>query len=227
MAAAPSQATGSSAAPSGLSGDETSPPQPPAAAPKPPAQAKRFGAARKLLDALYRWLAFRADKAFARACIASLGRSGEHFDVVISTYGPAGVHTVARRLKRLRRKPLSGTPRPIHRPPSRRLRPARARKRPMRCRSRRLRSTRKSPARRCRAPPCSCAGASAKRCPRWRRPHRRRGVRPGHRPCPRNCKPGAARGLARVARGPIHRLYRPIPPARRWTKQTLPPGPVH
>lgn len=88
-----------------LAGQGGEPPRPtaaPPATPKARAGATQNGAAHKLVDALYRWLIFRADKAFARACYAALARKGEHFDVVISSYGPASVHTVARRLKQKR-----------------------------------------------------------------------------------------------------------------------------
>ena len=53
------------------------------------------------LDSLYLWLAFCADAAFARACVRELLLMGEHYDVVISSYGPLSVHTIARWAKRL------------------------------------------------------------------------------------------------------------------------------
>lgn len=57
---------------------------------------------KRLLNTLYLWLYDRADKAFARACFKELYGMGKHFDVVISTYGPLSVHTVARKAKRWR-----------------------------------------------------------------------------------------------------------------------------
>ncbi|MFH1880951.1 MAG: hypothetical protein ABIK64_09160, partial [Bacillota bacterium] len=64
---------------------------------------KREGAekAHPLMNALYLYLADRADAAFGRACIREAKRMGRTFDVVLSTYGPPSVHTVARKVKRL------------------------------------------------------------------------------------------------------------------------------
>ena len=80
-----------------------------AAAPVSPAPAARPAAGKSpstrknpLLDALYLWLVGRADAAFARACLRELRRMNRHFDVVLSTYGPVSVHTVARRVKQAR-----------------------------------------------------------------------------------------------------------------------------
>lgn len=79
------------------------PPAPtPAQTPAPPRKSAGTGRLHHLLDVLYRWLLWRADKAFANACVRALRKRGEHFDVVLSSYGPASVHTVANRLKRLR-----------------------------------------------------------------------------------------------------------------------------
>jgi glycosyltransferase involved in cell wall biosynthesis len=57
---------------------------------------------RKLLDALYLWLSDRSDAAFARACVRELQAVGKRYDVVISTYGPASVHRVALKARRMR-----------------------------------------------------------------------------------------------------------------------------
>lgn len=57
---------------------------------------------RRLLDALYLWLAARADAAFARACVRKAGELGQTYDVVLSSYGPHSAHTVARQLKQQR-----------------------------------------------------------------------------------------------------------------------------
>lgn len=76
---------------------------------RPPAQAKKHSPAKsspslqkRAINALYLWLYDRADAAFARACFKELYGMGKHFDVVISTYGPLSVHTVARKAKRWR-----------------------------------------------------------------------------------------------------------------------------
>ncbi|MEA4999058.1 MAG: hypothetical protein VB087_06685 [Candidatus Limiplasma sp.] len=68
-------------------------------APQPPPVRKAASRAHRVLDALYRWLTFTADAAFARACLRELDTMGQLFDVVISTYGPHSVHTVARKAK--------------------------------------------------------------------------------------------------------------------------------
>ena len=56
---------------------------------------------RPLLNALYLYLDDRADAAFARACIRKAKTMGRQYDVVLSSYGPLSVHTVARQLKRM------------------------------------------------------------------------------------------------------------------------------
>ena len=53
-----------------------------------------------LANAVYLWLTFCADAAFARACVRKLAGMEEHFDVVLSTYGPLSVHRVAYRARR-------------------------------------------------------------------------------------------------------------------------------
>jgi len=62
----------------------------------PPSLHKRW------LNTLYLWLYDLADATFARACFKELYGMGRHFDVVISTYGPLSVHTIARKAKRWR-----------------------------------------------------------------------------------------------------------------------------
>ncbi len=64
---------------------------------------KKEGAekARPLMNTLYLFLADRADAAFGRACIREAKRMGRTFDVVLSTYGPLSVHTIACKVKRL------------------------------------------------------------------------------------------------------------------------------
>ncbi|HPF87821.1 MAG TPA: glycosyltransferase [Candidatus Limiplasma sp.] len=52
------------------------------------------------INALYLFLADRADAAFARACKREIMRMGKRFDVVLSTYGPLSVHSVANYAKR-------------------------------------------------------------------------------------------------------------------------------
>ncbi len=74
-------------------GESTAAPKP--AASTPPAKNWRA----RLLDALYLWLTFTADAAFARACLRELHAMHSHYDVVISTYGPHSVHTIARKAK--------------------------------------------------------------------------------------------------------------------------------
>jgi hypothetical protein len=54
-----------------------------------PAKAKSW------VNALYLLLAYRADAAFAHACIREVKRMGKRYDVVISSYGPLSVHTAA------------------------------------------------------------------------------------------------------------------------------------
>ena len=76
------------------------PPPKAQAAPQPaPAPAPAQTLRARLLDALYLWLTFTADAAFARACVRELHAMGRQYDVVISTYGPHSVHTVARKAK--------------------------------------------------------------------------------------------------------------------------------
>lgn len=74
-----------------------------AVSPAPPAVGTSAPARRNpLLDALYLWLAGRSDAAFARACLRELRGMHRRFDIVLSTYGPASVHTVARKSKQAR-----------------------------------------------------------------------------------------------------------------------------
>ncbi len=52
-------------------------------------------------NALYLYLADRADAVFARDCVREVKRMGEHYDIVISSYGPLSSHRVAAKIKRL------------------------------------------------------------------------------------------------------------------------------
>ena len=52
-------------------------------------------------NALYLFLADRADAAFARACIRKVKHMKEQYDVVLSSYGPLSVHRIACKIKRL------------------------------------------------------------------------------------------------------------------------------
>ena len=71
----------------------------PAPVPRPTPAGAPASRGHRVLDALYLWLTFTADAAFARACLRELDAMGEQFDVVLSTYGPHSVHTVARKAK--------------------------------------------------------------------------------------------------------------------------------
>jgi glycosyltransferase involved in cell wall biosynthesis len=75
--------------------------KPSASSGKPVKQKAGAEKARPLLNALYLYLADRADAAFARACIREVKRMGRQYDVVLSTYGPLSVHTIACKIKRL------------------------------------------------------------------------------------------------------------------------------
>ena len=60
------------------------------------------GRLHRFLDKLYIWLAHQADNAFARACVREAYALGQHYDIVLSTYGPLSSHTVARKLKQMK-----------------------------------------------------------------------------------------------------------------------------
>ena len=85
----------SEATPSVTEKTKVSPPQSSQAKPREASIRKR------LLNALYIWLFERGDASFARACTYQLLKANQHYDIVLSCYGPISVHTIARRAKRL------------------------------------------------------------------------------------------------------------------------------
>lgn len=72
----------------------------PASSGSTPQTAAKPAKAKPWLNAVYLVLADRADAAFARACIRKVKQMGERYDIVLSSYGPRSVHTIAASVKR-------------------------------------------------------------------------------------------------------------------------------
>ncbi len=72
----------------------------PAKASAAPAAAAPKSRKAKLADALYRYLAYRADRSFAKRAIRFLKRDGQTYDAVFASYGPISSQRIARYCKR-------------------------------------------------------------------------------------------------------------------------------